>query len=401
MTSFIVIVIFGIAFFVQILYYLVIYSRIAFYRPKRFLKPVKSQQAVSVVICARNEALNLKRFLPSVLNQDYPDYEVIVVNDCSSDNSQEILSKLKEKYPHLRIIKHPPIQSFLLTGQSCQRTILPTPSYRGDYTPLPTYATHNKKIALTAGIEAAKNELILLTDADCYAESNKWISSMLQNFTDNTEIVLGYGGYIRKNGFFNKLIRYDTLFIALQYFSFALVGLPYMGIGRNLAYRKSLFITNKGFTSHIDMASGDDDLFVNEVAKKVNTTIELHNQSHTRSEPKTSFKEWLHQKRRHLTTGKYYKTKHKILLAGEVLSRIIYYLLFFLLLIFNNFIEFVLFAFIFRLLIQIFIFKITMKHLNEKKLLLLSPIFDIILPFIYLSIGNIFSNFTTKKNKWK
>ena len=168
-----------------------------------------------------------------------------------------------------------------------------------------------------------------------------------------------------------------------------------MGVGRNLAYRKSLFITNKGFTSHIDMASGDDDLFVNEVAKKVNTTIELHNQSHTRSEPKTSFKEWIRQKRRHLTTGKYYKTKHKIFLAGEVLSRVIYYFSFFSLLIFYNFIEFVLFAFVFRLLVQIIIFKITMKHLNEKKLLLLSPVFDIILPFINLSI------FTTKKNKWK
>jgi len=356
-------------FLIQLIYYLGIYSRIIFLKKTKI--KIKSLP-VSIIICTKNKAASLEKNLPSILTQNYPKYEVIVVNDCSIDNSEEILSKFKQKYSHLRTTSIIKDEKF----------------------------SHGKKLALTIGIKAAKNEWLLLTDADCFAESKNWLSIMQKNFTEKTTFVLGYGGYMYKKGILNNFIRFDTLFIAMQYFSFALAGFPYMGVGRNLAYRKSVFFQNRGFASYSHLDSGDDDLFVNKIATKNNTKIELDAQSHTRSEPKTTLNEWIYQKRRHLTTGKYYNFKTKFLLGGEVVSRILFYILFILLTINNPFIEYILGAFILRLLIQLTIFKIAMNRLNEKYLLLSSLMFDIILPFFNLHL--IILNFTTsKRTKWK
>ena len=177
------------------------------------------------------------KFLPSVLEQEYPDYEVIVVNDCSEDNSYDVLGILLEKYPNLKI-----------------STINKDPKF-----------THNKKFAQFIGIKAAKNELLLFTDADCKPVSNRWLEYMTSHFDEKTNFVLGYGGFFSKGGLLNKYIRYDCMFIAMQYLGMALRGVPYMGVGRNLAYRRSVFFRNKGFGSHNHIVSGDDDLMVNSI----------------------------------------------------------------------------------------------------------------------------------------
>ena len=235
----IVLSIFCFCLLVQLFYYFFIYFRFIFYRDR---SKRKTNEPVSVVICAQNEELNLKKFLPSVLNQNYPEYEVIVVDDCSTDNTADVLSEFKLKYKNLRV-------TFINKDDKF---------------------SHGKKLALTVGIKGAKHEWLLLTDADCEPVNENWIKTMSQNFTKDTSVVLGYGGYFRKRSILNNLIRFDALFIALQYFSLALKGKPYMGVGRNLAYRQSLFFKNKGFASHYQLLSGDDDLFINEVANKKN-----------------------------------------------------------------------------------------------------------------------------------
>ncbi|MCD6598647.1 MAG: glycosyltransferase, partial [Bacteroidales bacterium] len=290
-------ILFLLAAFIQFFYWGFFYSRLAFYKEKR-----KNSKAcpVSVVICAKDEAENLKKYLPVILSQHYPDYEVIVVNDCSEDNTAEVLEEFEKKFAHLRTTIIKKDEKF----------------------------THGKKLALTIGIKAAKNEWLLLTDADCVPETPDWISGMQKNFTNDTSVVLGYGGYFYKKGLLNNYIRNDTLYTAIQYFSFAMAGIPYMGVGRNLAYRRSVFFENKGFSSHAKLASGDDDLFVNQIAEKKNTKVEFNTKSHTRSEAKNTFKKWVKQKKRHLTTGRYYDLKTKWLLGVEVLSRVIFYLLF-------------------------------------------------------------------------
>ncbi len=362
--------VFGASFLMQMYYYLYFFRRLAIYRSNDAI--TSSGEPLTVIICARNEAGNLEKNLPVILEQDYQDFEVVVVNDSSEDNTEEVLDRLKEKYGNLRSTRIKKDLKFR-TG---------------------------KKLALTIGLKAAKYEWILLTDADCRPASPLWISQMQKHFVPPREVVLGYGGYDRGKGLLNKLVRYDTFFIAMQYFSFALAGLPYMGVGRNLAYKRSLFFANKGFASHLGLESGDDDLFINEVAKKENTYIEISHLSHTLSSPPESWTGWFNQKRRHLTTGFHYKSSIRLLLGLEIGSRLIFYLLFLLLVINQVLIPYVIAVFMLRLISGILILNAGMNRLNEKNLLLFSLLFDIFVPIfnIFCVIGN---SITQKRIRWR
>ena len=344
--------VFFITFLIQIFYYLFFYSRIAFYK---FADKKNKQLPVSIVICAKNEAKNLEHFLPKILNQNYPEFEVVVVNDSSEDNTANVLKLLSNEYEHLYI------------------TTIPNDSI----------FKHGKKLALTIGLKAAKKDWVLLTDADCEPQSENWLKYMQENFVDKTDIVLGYGAYETKKGLLNKIIRFDTMFIALQYFTYAMAGIPYMGVGRNLAYRKSLFFKNKGFASHLNVKSGDDDLFINENANKNNIKLELRPETFTKSIAKEKFKDWFFQKKRHLSTGKYYKFKHKLLLGTEILSRAFFYIgIIVSIFIFKELLWTILGVFLFRMFIQLFVFYKASKKLNEKKLFYLGIIFDFTIPLI-------------------
>jgi poly-beta-1,6-N-acetyl-D-glucosamine synthase len=363
-------IIFLVSAAIQLFYYLYYYSAVSYYKPDG---EIKTRLPVSVIICARNEAENLKKFLPSVLEQDYPDYEVIVVNDCSEDSSYLILGNFLLQYPHLKI-----------------STVNKDPKF-----------THNKKFAQFIGIKAAKNEILLFTDADCKPESDKWLDSMTSHFSDKTDFVLGYGGYMEKKGLLNKYIRYDSLSIAMQYLGMAIRGIPFMGVGRNLAYRRSLFFTNNGYGAHNHLISGDDDLFVNSNATRYNTAIEFRTGTQTRSVPSSGLKDWVMQKKRHLTTAPYYKVRDKFILIIEPVSRILLYSLFIALLCFRFNWILVVAVFVIRLLTQHTVFYLTQKILNEPGLLPYLLFFDIFSPVIN---GILFASNTggkSGKNKWR
>jgi cellulose synthase/poly-beta-1,6-N-acetylglucosamine synthase-like glycosyltransferase len=354
---------------IQLFYYLFFYLSII---SRKSAPSVNTKEPVSVIICARNEAENLMKFLPSVLEQDYPDYEVIVVNDCSEDNSYDVLGKFIEKYPNLKI-----------------STINKDPKF-----------THNKKFAQFIGIKAAKNELLLFTDADCKPESNQWLAVMTSHFDDKTSFVLGYGGFFSKGGLLNKYIRYDCMTIAMQYLGMAIRGVPYMGVGRNLAYRRSVFFKNKGFGSHNHIVSGDDDLMVNSIGNGRNTTVEFSAESHTRSISTPTLNEWITQKKRHLTTAPYYKSRDKFLLITEPLTRLLFYASFIILISFLFLWPWVLAIFALRLITQIVVFELTRKKLNEPGLLAYFLFFDIFSPIIN-SVIFLSSRSISGKNQWK
>ena len=360
--------IFAASIAIQLLYYWGIFSRFAFYKsPKKGI----STFPVSVVICAKNEYHNLKINLPVILNQDYPDYEIVVVNDASDDETIFLLEDLSKQYPHLKVVTITQNLNFF----------------------------SGKKFPLALGIKSAKNEYLLLTDADCMPAGPDWIKEMTSGFSAQKEVVLGYGGYQTENSFLNSIIRFETAFTAIQYFSFALLGTPYMGVGRNLAYKKSLFLQNKGFISHYKVSSGDDDLFINKIATKKNTRIIISPESFTSSPGKKTFNNWWIQKRRHLSTGKYYKTKHKVLLGGLSLSLIVLFISFVLLLLTKYNWWIVLILFFIRFFSQLLIFKKSFSRLNEKKLLLLSPIIESILLILYPIL--VLSNLIARQDKWK
>lgn len=367
---FLILIIFLSAAAIQLFYYLFYYLSVYLYKPAA-IDTIK--QPVSVIICARNEAENLKNFLPAVLKQDYPDYEVIVVNDCSEDNSYEILGKYQLQYPNLKI-----------------STINKDPKF-----------THTKKLAQFIGIKAAKNDILLFTDADCQPESDQWIKKMTSHFDDKNTFVLGYGGYLRENGLLNKYIRYDCMTIAMQYLGMAIRSMPYMGVGRNLAYRRPVFFASKGYGSHNHLISGDDDLFVNTNATGQNTQVEFSEGSHTRSIPCSGFKQLITQKKRHLTTAPYYKFRDKLLLIAEPLTRVIFYSALVVLLSCSFIWTFVLALFTIRLIVQIIIFRLVQKKLNEPGLLASSLFFDIFSPVInsIIYLSNI--RIRPGKKRWK
>jgi len=366
----VVFLVFSFSAIIQVFYYFFFYLAVYVHKPS-----TKTNQLppVSIIICARNEAVNLKNFLPAVLEQDYPDYEVIVVNDCSEDNSYDILGTLSLRYPNLKI-----------------STINKDPKF-----------SHNKKFAQFIGIKAAKNEILLFTDADCHPESDKWIRGMASGFEEKISFVLGYGGYLTEKGLLNKFIRYESITIAMQYLGMAIRGVPYMGVGRNLAYRRSVFFENKGYGAHNHIISGDDDLFVNTNATSKNTRAEFLKETHTRSVPCSGLNEWFTQKKRHLTTAPYYKFRDKLLLITESVSRVVFYITFIVLLSFTFLWPYVLGIFGLRLLTQIIVITLVQKKLNEKGLIIYSLFFDIFSPVINALVY--FSNQLDRpgKNRWK
>jgi poly-beta-1,6-N-acetyl-D-glucosamine synthase len=362
--------IFALTAAIQLFYYLYFYLALHVYKASG---TVTANHPVSVIICARNEAENLRNFLPAILEQDYPIFEVIVVNDCSEDNSYDILGKYLIQYPHLKI-----------------STVNRDPKF-----------THNKKFAQFIGIKAAKNDILLFTDADCLPESDKWLAGMVSHFDDKINFVLGYGGYIKEKGLLNKYIRYDTMTIAMQYLGMAIRGIPYMGVGRNLAYRRSVFFMNKGFGAYNHLASGDDDLFVNSNASAINTCVEFSKSTHTRSVPNSSIREWITQKKRHLTTAPYYKFRDKLILTTEPFTRVIFYASLVVLLSLTFMWPIVLGIFGLRFITQIIIFILVQKKLNETGLVTYSLFFDIFSPVInsIIFLGNLSNR--SGKNQWK
>ena len=281
---------------IQLFYYLYFFRRLAFYQPP--VKKSSQEYPVSVIICARDEAHNIAHNLPGILVQKYKTtHEVIVVNDNSTDETKYLLEEFRKMFKNLNPI---PLKQ--------EAKMIP-----------------GKKFPLSMGIKSAKYEVVLLTDADCVPASELWIQKMQDGYYDEKQIVLGYGTFHKKPGMLNKLIRFETFHSALQYLSFALAGVPYMGVGRNLSYKKELFFNNKGFSAINHIPGGDDDLFINMVANKRNTAIVIEKDAHTLSEAAPTWSIWQKQKFRHYTTSKYYKAKHKFLLGLYSLTQVLLY----------------------------------------------------------------------------
>ncbi|MFC4262161.1 glycosyltransferase [Ferruginibacter yonginensis] len=281
---------------IKLFYFAFFYARLAFYKtpPKNSYRT----NAVSVIVCARDEAANIAKNLPGLLVQSYNStHEVIVVDDNSFDETKYLLEEIKKEFKQLHIVS--------LTQEA---KMIP-----------------GKKFPLSIGIKSAKYEIVLLTDADCVPKTEHWINSMQNTYDDDTEIVLGYGAYHKNNTFLNKLIRWETFYTALQYLSYALAGKAYMGVGRNLSYKKTIFFRHKGFSAHNNIPGGDDDLFINTAATKTNVKINIEKDSFTLSSPAKNWRQWFHQKNRHYTTSKHYKFEHQFLLGLNALTQFLFY----------------------------------------------------------------------------
>lgn len=352
---------------IQFFFAFIFFIRLSVYKKR---KELIFSEGVSVIICAKDEAENLARNLTSFLDQDYHKYEVIVVNDQSNDGTKFILQDFEKRYNNLKVVN---IEDHV-------------------------NSRIGKKFALTIGVKTAKFDYLLLSDADCKTSSKRWIRNMSAQFLKK-DIILGVSPYQKQKGLLNMFIRFDEFQVSLQYLSFALAGIPYMGVGRNLAYKKSLFFSVKGFASHMHIPSGDDDLFIKEVATKDNTGIQIDKQSDIMSVPKDTFASWMHQKRRHLTTSKLYHIKHKILLLLWPLSQFLFWFSIILLLIFTENLILVLSLFSARILLYYAIYYKAMQKLRSSDLYFFYPIIEFF--HLFLQLFFVLLDSVYKVNNWK
>lgn len=333
------------------------------------IRPVTAP--VSLVICAHDEEANLRTLIPLLLQQQHPLFEIIVVDDRSNDGTYDYLLNLTNNEQRVRLVR---------------------------VTNLPPHV-NGKKYALTLGIRAAKFELILLTDADCRPASYHWMSTMVSHLVDQKSIVIGFSPYLHKPGLLNSFIRFETLLTAIQYMGLALLGRPYMGVGRNLSYRKTLFLESKGFNDHLDVTGGDDDLFVNQHAAGDNVAVALGTDSLTRSVPKETWREFFVQKLRHLSVGRRYRGGDRFLLGSFTLSWILSWGSPLTLLSFDSGTILLATAFFVRWLLMIWLFNAASKKLGEPFEMWKVPVLDFIYAFYYLVAGPV--ALFSKKVRWK
>jgi len=326
---------------------------------------------VSVIIAAHDEEENLKELIPLLLKQNHPEFEIIVVDDRSNDKTYDFLLQATREHSRLKMVR-----------------VVHKPEH-----------VNGKKYALTLGIKAARYEWLLLTDADCRPLSEHWIRRMSASALPGVDIVLGFSPYRKAQGLLNSFIRFESFLTGIQFIGLALLGKPYMGVGRNLAYRKSLFFGNKGFSGYLSVMGGDDDLFVNAHATATNTRICLHPEVVVESKPKITWREFYYQKIRHLSVGKSYKLTDRAILGLFSLSWILCWILVLPLSVFSSFATGIWVAFLLRWALLVYLFRLAPDRLGSPFEAWKTPFLDFIYAFYYLVAGAV--ALVSKKVRWK
>ena len=324
-------------------------------------------EPVSVVVCARDAYHHLVELIPALLSQDYPQFEVVVVNDCSDDETEEYLKDLERHEPRVKPVQLRQHLNFF----------------------------NGKKYPLSLGIKSASHDLLVLTDADCRPTSNKWLRSVVGCYGKGTEVVVGYAPTENTGSFLNVMVRFNSVQRALMYLSAALAGRPYMGVGKNLSYRQNLFFRNKGFTSHYGMAEGDDDLFVSQVATRRNTSVHLDSDNTVKCASPTSFGIWARQQSRRYTTIAMHRKGPRAFAALHYWSQFLFYVtfiaLFFMAPAFNIAVDLPYAAyyfptlavlFLFRYITQLIIYRGASRRLGERGLLPGLILWDFLFAFL-------------------
>ena len=364
-------------FIVQLIYYLYLFRK-----PYQHLANIDKADedmdetnsiGVSVIITAKNEAKNLKMNLPFILNQDYPNFQVVVVDNGSTDNTRDVLDNFKSKYANLYIT----------------------------FIPMGSEKVNDKKLALTVGIKAAKHDILLFTEPDTKPLTKRWVYEYAKAFNTDKKVVLGSCQLEMDKTISNKFILFDNLFLGIKYLSLALIKRPYMGIGRNMAFRKNLFFENKGFSSILNIEDGEDNVFINKIATKENVAVLISAESRVVSNVVDSFSIWRNIKTRYLTTQKHISLNVTRILKFEVFSRFGFYLLFATLSIIgivsslHYLLFFAILLFLIRYFTQIIVINKNSKLYNAGSFYLSLPLFDFLAPIV----DYIYLNHKPKKNR--
>ena len=338
---------------------------------KKNRAPMGDTKPVSVIVCAHDEEHNLRELVPLLLTQDHPEFEVIIVEDRCNDGTYDYLLAATKQGSRLKMVR-----------------VVYKPEH-----------ISGKKFALTLGIKAARYNWVLLTDADCRPTGNNWIKRMSECMEDSTQVVLGFSPYIKTKGLLNAFIRFESFLTGIQFIGLSILGRPFMGVGRNLAYRRSLFLNNKGFNNHLDVTGGDDDLFVNQHAIGATTKNCIGVEVLMKSVSKTTWQEYYIQKLRHLSVGKYYKFSDKLILGVFSLSWVLMWVVILPISFFSPLMYWIWAVFLLRWIILMFLFHHASRKLGEPFEIWKAPFLDFIYAFYYLVTGPM--ALVSKKVRWK
>ena len=298
-------ILFALGLLILCLYYGIFFFRLGRYkgpsRKKNSPSPAKLPP-VSVVLAAQNDGDWLRQNLVYLLEQDYPDFEVVVVDYLSTDETQYILRLLAQNYSRLKVVT--------LTNNAN--------GYQG------------LKYPFSIGIKTAQNDILLLAEPECIPMDTtqfNWIRSMVSGYVhDHIDIVLGYCGISYKPSLFNWLQQYDNLLYSVEYLGSAILRAPFTGNGRNLSYRRSLFLKNDGFIYHYNIPDGADDMFVNQNARPRNTAVVLSPESFTLVQPQPTLRQWHLYRRHRVSTHSFYSLPLKLRRLLPPLGILLFYL---------------------------------------------------------------------------
>lgn len=362
-------IILGIIILFQILYYLIVYGRVAFFKENKLTTDEKQKYtpSVSVVMCVKDDAYNLEKKLPIILEQEYPNFEVVVVNDASKDETEYVLRVLQEIYPNLNVVNlYNNVNGFL-----------------------------GKKYPLSLGIKSAKNEIILLTESDTMPLNYNWITTMVKGFKQKKDIVLGFTNFEQKPTFLNTLMHYENLTSAMNYLGNAMLNNPFMGQGRNMAYKREFFFETGGFISQYNISVGDDDLFINKNANSKNTSVIINKESINLASPKEKREEWVIQKKKHFKSMYHFKLKDKIISTLMPFATLLIYVLVALSIVFQFPWQYAILPLVLKYTFQIIVYYKSSKTLATKQVAFLSPLLEVLFLFINTTI-RFFTLFTKK-----
>ena len=354
---------------IQLFYFLFVYGRFAFSNPteeKEYTPPV------SIIICSKNQVDHCKILVPLLMEQDYPNFEIVLIDDASTDDTLDVFENFEAQYKNIKLVKVENIEAFW----------------------------GNKKFSMTLGIKAAKYEHLLFIEPNCLPATNQWIAEMASHFDADKSIVIGYSKLIKeKKSLANMFMRFENVWQAMHTFGFTQIGKPYRGSGSNLAYHRKEFFNVRGFNDHMKIRFGEDELFVNQASTGKNTTFAISKDSFTLSKPEQNFSNWMQLKRKQLSLSKNFKSSDQIQLQLYNVSFWGFVILAAILLITQFEWEIVSSLIIARYLIAWITMGFATRKLDEKDIIFVYPLLELFWAFTLLNIK--LSNLFSKPTQWR
>lgn len=337
---------------IQALYYILVFGKVSSFvskKKKQKEEPSETLPAVSVVIATKNEEFFLKENLGLFLEQDYPEFEVIVVNDASTDDTQYVLKAFSKLYPRLNVVN----------------IVENVNKFKG------------RKFPISLGVKAAKHDRIILAGADCVPSGFDWLKSIVGGFSGGKELVLGYVALSNAKSLAGKIMQYDNVTTTMNYMGLGLSGLAYRGNGKNLAFSKNLFFSVGGFTKHYNYTLGEDDIFVSQVATRRNTTVVLSKESVLSCSAKKKYRTWKDEKKRRLSIHKFRGIFPRTLLSTVPLTTFLIYIGVIISALCAFPYQYLIAALAIKFIIQTVAYLKACRHLNVKAIFLFAPLFEL------------------------